>query len=153
MKKNLLGILIIMVIAVSFCIPAQAQNTITGIWKTVSDEGPDKGKEKSYIEIFEKNGAYFGKITKLLLKPQNTLCEKCKGDLKDKPVVGIVNTHDMKKTGSVDEELGEEYAGGTIMDPDSGKTYKCKMWVKGDVLTVRGYVGFIYRTQKWFRLK
>ena len=46
-----------------------------------------------------------------------------------------------------------KYAGGTIMDPDNGKTYKCKMWVKGDVLTSRGYIGFLYRTQQWFRVK
>lgn len=153
MKKILTGLMIIMFVAVFFCIPAKAQSTITGIWKTVADEGPDKGKETSYIEIFEKNGAYFGKITKLLLKPQDTLCDKCKGDLKNKPVVGMINMQDMKKTGNMDEEFGAEYAGGTIMDPENGKTYKCKMWVKGDVLTTRGYIGFFYRTGQWFRLK
>jgi uncharacterized protein (DUF2147 family) len=153
MKKILAGVIIVMFVFVFFNINVNAQSDIVGIWKTVSDEGADKGKDKSYIEIFEKNDAYFGKITKLLLKPQDTICDKCKGDLKDKPVVGLVNVQNLKKTGSMDSELGTEYADGTIMDPENGKTYKCKMWVKGDVLTVRGYIAFVYRTQKWFRLK
>jgi uncharacterized protein (DUF2147 family) len=59
----------------------------------------------------------------------------------------------MKKSGDMDEQIGDEYAGGTIMDPDNGKTYKCKLWLKSDVLTVRGYIGFFHRTQQWFRVK
>jgi uncharacterized protein (DUF2147 family) len=153
MKKILAGLIIFLFVIVFFTVNVNAQNNIIGTWKTVSDEGADKGKDKSYIEIFEKGGAYFGKITRLLLKPQDTLCDKCKGDLKDKPVVGLVNVQNMRKTGSMDGELGAEYADGTIMDPESGKTYKCKMWVKDDVLTVRGYIAFVYRTQKWHKLK
>jgi hypothetical protein len=53
-----------------FNVSVKAESAITGIWKTVSDEGIDKGKAKSHVEIFEKNGAYFAKATKLLLKPQ-----------------------------------------------------------------------------------
>ncbi|OGP67278.1 MAG: hypothetical protein A2W27_07170 [Deltaproteobacteria bacterium RBG_16_44_11] len=153
MKKYLMFISICVFAVVLFGGTVKAENEITGIWKTVSDEGSDKGKAKSHVEIFEKDGAYIGKVIKLLLKPQDTLCDKCKGDLKNKPVVGMIFLQDMKKTGKLDEELGEEYAGGTIMDPDNGKTYKCKMWVKGDVLTSRGYIGFLYRTQQWFRVK
>ena len=153
MKKILMGGMILLFVVVFFNVDVNAESTIVATWKTVSDEGADKGKDKSYIEIFEKGGAYFGKITKLLLKPQDTLCDKCKDDLKDKPVVGIINVQNMKKTGNMDEEFGAEYADGTIMDPENGKTYKCKMWVKDDVLTVRGYVAFVYRTQKWYRVK
>ncbi len=132
----------------------KAQGEVTGLWKTVSDEGDDKGKAKSYVEIFEKDGAYFGKVNRLLLKPQDTLCTKCVGDLKDKPVVGMIIFQDMKKTGKIDDTLGAEFAGGTIMDPDNGKTYKCKIWVKGDVLTVRGFIGIptLGRSQQWYRV-
>lgn len=132
---------------------AQAQSNINGIWKTISDEGADKGKAKSNVEIFDKEGEYFGKVVKLLLKPQDTLCDKCTGDLKNKPVVGMLIINHMKKTGTIDEDLGEEYTGGSVMDPDNGKTYKCKIWVKGDTLTLRGYIGFLYRTQQWIRVK
>jgi len=55
----------------------------------------------------------------------------------------------------VDKELGPEYTGGTILDPDEGDIYKCKIWVKDDVLTARGYIGvsLFGRSQKWFRVK
>ena len=153
MKKILVGVIIFMFVVVFFSATVKAESAFIGTWKTIADEGPDKGKAKAHIEIFEKNGVYFGKIIKLLLKPQDSICDKCEGNLKNKPVVGMINMQDMKKTGNVDEEFGEEYAGGTIMDPENGKTYKCKMWVKGDVLTTRGYIGFFYRTGQWLRLK
>jgi uncharacterized protein (DUF2147 family) len=154
MKKYFVTIFICFFAIVLLGSTVKAENEVTGIWKTISDEGSDKGKAKSHVEIFEKDNAYFAKVNKLLLKPQDTLCDKCKGDLKDKPVVGMIILQEMKKTGSIDTQLGEEYAGGTIMDPDNGKTYKCKLWVNGDVLTVRGFIGFslLGRSQQWFRV-
>lgn len=154
-KKYLIIIAICFFSIFAFSGAVKAQGEITGLWKTVSDEGDDKGKAKSHVEIFEKDGAYFGKVSRLLLKPQDTLCTKCVGDLKDKPVVGMIIFQDMKKTGKIDDTLGAEFAGGTIMDPDNGKTYKCKIWVKGDVLTVRGFIGIptLGRSQQWYKAK
>ncbi|MBF0573987.1 MAG: DUF2147 domain-containing protein [Desulfamplus sp.] len=153
MKRFVWGIVIFACAVLVYSVSVEADDTITGRWKTVSDEGTDKGHDKSYVDIFEENGVYFAKVTKLLLKPQDTLCDKCNGELKNKPVVGMIFLKDMKKSGSIDEKLGEQYAGGTVMDPDNGKTYNCKLWIKGDVLTLRGYIGFFYRTQQWFRIK
>jgi len=135
--------------------PASPQNIIIGTWKTIDDEGPNQGKASSHIEIFENSGIYSGKIVKLLLDPPGKLCDQCKGNLKNKPLLGMVILNGMKKTGNVDNKLGEEYAGGTILDPDSGATYKCKMWVKDDVLTARGYIGIslLGRSQQWHRVK
>ena len=65
----------------------------------------------------------------------------------------MIFLQNLKKTGKVDEDFGEEYAGGTIMDPDKGETYRSKMWVKGDTLTSRGYLAFFFRTQTWSRVK
>ncbi|TFH43214.1 MAG: DUF2147 domain-containing protein [Chrysiogenales bacterium] len=144
---------ILIVSVVLFGVPVKADNSALGLWKTIADEGKDKGKAKSYLEIIEKNGIYFAKITKLLIKPQDTLCDKCVGALKDKPLIGMAIMYNMKKTGKIDSTFGEEFAGGSIMDPDNGKTYKCKFWVKGDVMVVRGYLAFFYRTQRWYRVK
>jgi uncharacterized protein (DUF2147 family) len=90
-----------------------------------------------------------------LLDPPDKVCDKCTGALKNKPLVGMIILKDMKKNGKVDKEFGLEYADGTIFDPDNDKTYKCKMWVKDDVLTVRGFIGFslLGRNAQWFRLK
>jgi hypothetical protein len=137
----------------------KAEEPIVGTWVTVADEGKDKGKQTSYIEMFEKDGLFFGRITKLLLPPDadnpKDLCIKCSGDLKNKPMVGMVIVENMKKTGKIDPKLGMEYSGGTILDPDEGTTYKCRMWLKGDVLTTRGYIGISLfgRSQEWSRKK
>ncbi len=155
MKKILAGVIILLFVVVFFNTNAKAESTIIGTWKTIDDEGPNKGKTTSYIEIFENNGVYFGKITKLLIDPPDKVCNKCTGDFKNKPLIGMIILKDMKKTVNVDKELGIEYAGGTILDPDSGDIYKCKMWVKDDVLTARGYIGISLfgRSQEWLRVK
>ena len=46
---------------------------------------------------------------------------------------------------------GNEWSGGTIMDPATGDVYDCKLWVEDGKLKVRGYVAFFYRTQVWVR--
>ena len=54
---------------------AAAQSPV-GTWKTVDD---DSGDARSYVEIYEKGGMLFGKITKLLDKDPGVLCESCTG--------------------------------------------------------------------------
>jgi Uncharacterized protein conserved in bacteria len=155
MKKYFVCFMIIMLGIVFFSAGVKAQSPIIGTWKTIDDEGPDKGKASSYVEIFEKSGTYFGRITKLLISPADKVCDKCKGDLKNKPLIGMIILQNMKNTGKLDKELGLEYSGGTIMDPDNAETYKCKMWVKDDVLTSRGYIGISLfgRSQQWLRVR
>ena len=48
------------------------------------------------------------------------------------------------------QKNGDVYEGGEILDPKKGKIYKCKIWLENGVLKVRGYWGFIYRTQTWY---
>jgi uncharacterized protein (DUF2147 family) len=43
------------------------------------------------------------------------------------------------------------WSGGTILDPESGKVYDCKLWLENGRLMVRGYVAFFFRTQEWIR--
>jgi len=154
MKKIFTGIAIIMAAVIFFGMQASAEEKLAGVWKTIADEGADKGKAKSYLDITaDASGAYTARIKKLLLKPQDTKCDKCVGALKDKPLIGMAIFSNMKKTGKVDKDFGDEYAGGQIMDPDNGKFYRCKLWVKGDTMVVRGYLAFFYRTQRWYRVK
>ncbi len=115
---------------------------IEGKWKTIDDE---TGKAKSIVEIFKKSdGKYYGKIVQLLMKPENNNCVKCSDDRKNKPLVGLEIIRGLKKD-------GDDFEGGTITDPKSGKTYKCNITRDGNKLNVRGYVGFslIGRTQTW----
>ena len=45
------------------------------------------------------------------------------------------------------------YSGGTIFDPDSGKTYDSKMSMKGNDLNVDGCISFLCQGQEWHRVK
>jgi len=120
-----------------------AANSPVGTWKTIDDETK---KVKSIVEIYEKNGVVFGKIVKLIGESQDTKCDKCKGSKFNKPIVGMVFVWGMKKD-------GDKYEDGKILDPKNGKTYTCKMWIEDGNLKVRGYIGFFYRTQTWYKVK
>lgn len=121
-----------------------AQSPI-GVWETIDD---NTGKAKSYVEIYEDNGKLYGKIKKIIdPAKQDRVCEKCTGDQKDQPVLGMQILTDMKKS-------GKTWSGGKILDPESGSLYTCKIWLDGEnTLKVRGYIAFLYRTQTWNRIK
>lgn len=125
-----------------------AQNDVFGTWVTYDDE---TGKARSHVKIYEgKDGKTYGKITNILnpSKP-NPTCDKCSGSDKGKPIEGLVIIKSLEKD-------DDEYDDGTITDPENGKKYDCKIWIDeddSDILYVRGYVAFFYRTQKWKRLK
>lgn len=125
---------------------AQGGNSITGKWKTIDDES---GEAKSVVKIYEKEGKYYGKIVKLFRAPgedPDPVCEDCPEDdprYKEK-IIGMEIIKDLKKE-------GDEYIEGTVLKPDEGRIYKCKLWLENNNLKVRGYWGFLYRTQTWVR--
>lgn len=123
-----------------FALQASAADVL-GKWRTIDDE---TGQAKSIVEIYQKGGKYYGRVVDLLMKPDDTVCEKCPGDRKGKKIVGMDIITDMVKNGDV-------YEGGEILDPTKGKVYDCKFWLEGNQLKVRGYVGFFYRTQTWYK--
>ncbi len=127
---------------------AQASDSPVGLWRTIDDK---TGKEKSLVRVVEVNGEFKASIEKLFREPheeQNPNCDKCPGDRKNKPVLGMTIMTGLKKAGS-------EYDGGEILDPANGKIYRCKMWTAegGKKLNVRGFVGVavLGRTQVWLR--
>ena len=123
-----------------------AQSSPAGTWKTIDDE---TGEAKSHVEIYEQNGKYFGKIVKLLQSPEDTLCDKCSGSKKNKPIKGMVILTDL-------EPYKDYWSYGRILDPNNGKTYKCSLWMENDdTLKLRGYIGVsaLGRNQNWHRVK
>lgn len=117
---------------------------ITGKWATFDDVTHEK---KGVIEIYKKNQSYYGKIVKSFTSTSDKLCDKCKGDKQNKPIIGLVIIEKLK------EENGQ-YTEGTILDPENGKIYDCYIeLIEKDKLKVRGFIGFslLGRTQYWQR--
>jgi uncharacterized protein (DUF2147 family) len=138
--KLILSIVVFFIFQVSF------SQTIFGKWKTVDDE---TGMENGIVEIYEKAGKVYGRITEILEKEKKHFkCEMCEGEDKNKPVLGLVIIKGLKKK-------GDFYEGGKVTDPKNGKSYHCKMTLEGkDKLIVRGYIGISLfgRSQTWFRI-
>ena len=140
-KLFLLGILILVSCKVN-------SQSILGEWKTIDDIS---GNPKSILEVFETGGRIYGKVQRILEKgKENAKCIKCEGELKDKPVVGMLIINGLKNKSK------NEYSGGEILDPENGRKYRCKIWLNPknpNELKVRGYIAFFYRTQTWMRVK
>lgn len=120
--------------------------SILGEWETYDDKTNEK---KGVIEIYENNNQYFAKVKEIFTGPADATCEHCKGDKKDQLIIGLQIIEGLKKK-------GDSYEGGTILDPETGKVYKCYLELEEtDKLKVRGYVGFalLGRTQYWRRKK
>ncbi len=121
-------------------------NSVVGKWKTIDDE---TGNGKSIVEIFEQENKLYGKVLKVFPQPgksSDPVCRKCPGEKKGQKIVGMNIINGLEKA----EEEWEADDG--ILDPGNGKVYDCKLWLESkDKLAVRGYIGFLYRTQYWFR--
>lgn len=119
-----------------------ASQSIVGKWKTIDD---NTGEEKSIIEIYEKNGKVFGKVLAIFSKEDpDPVCDECDSDdpRYKRKIIGMEIIRNMVKDGN-------EYEDGDILDPENGKVYRCKLWVEGGDLKVRGYLGPFFRTQTW----
>jgi len=130
-----------------FSITFAGAQDVVGVWKTIDDQ---TNLPTSHVEIYKKGNTYFGKIVDILRDDPNALCTECDGDLKNKPIMGMVILSDMVKQDS------KTWTSGSIIDPESGKEYKCKIYLKSNLsLTLRGYIGapLFGRSQEWIRIK
>ena len=120
------------------------QNAI-GHWQVVDSDGKPGGKVDTYLE----NGQLFGRVTQV--RPGRTLqdvCDKCSGEYKDQRILGLVIMRNFHSD-------GDDWVGGTVVDPENGKEYKGKIWAEGsDKLHMRGYIGIslLGRTELWVRI-
>jgi len=147
MKKTAAALLIA-IAAPLVTAQAQAQATPAGLWKTIDDETK---QERSLVRIVDTGGTLGGRIEKLTdPAKQDAKCDKCEGARKDKPIIGMSIIEGVRK--NADEPYWD---GGTILDPNNGKTYKVRLTPKdgGKALEVRGFIGPFYRNQTWQRVE
>jgi uncharacterized protein (DUF2147 family) len=141
MKKNLLFIACLLLSAT--LVYGQADK-IAGIWV------PAKGT--SQVRIFKAtNGKYYGKVEWLKNDKDKLDVNNPDEKQRDKKVWGLMILKDF----SYNAEKNR-WDGGTVYDPDNGKTYDCYMWFNDDenTMTLKGYVlgmKFIGRAEDWTR--
>jgi hypothetical protein len=128
---------------------AYDHNTAAGFWQ----ETEDQGRPGAWFLFVEKDGLYEGRFVKMFKQPGEQeliqTCQKCTGDQKDAPMMGLTIVKGMKRNGN-------KYAGGSILDPRDGTVYHAQMELSedGQQLSVRGYLGIplLGQTQIWTRL-
>ena len=135
MKKNfLISLAILFAFMLQSFADTREADRILGFWFTENN--------KSKVEIYIKDGKYFGKI--VWLKIPNNEEGKPKVDKhnpnpeeRNKPLLGLLLIKDFV----YDED--DVWNDGYIYNPEDGKTYTSKMTLKdeGKTLNVRGYVG------------
>lgn len=143
LTPRLLGAFLVLCLACPLAVQAQ---DVLGKWKTIDDE---TGEPRSIVELFEKNGTVYGKVVKLIRTPDedpDPVCSDCgeDDDRYNKKIIGMEILRDMQKS-------GDAYVDGSILDPKNGRVYRCRIWIEGTDLQVRGYWGPFYRTQTWLR--
>lgn len=122
-------------------------NKVLGTWLNES------GKAK--VKIVRRGSKFYGSIIWLREpKYENGKIkvdkENPKKELRTKPIVGLEILKNFKYVGD------KKWEGGTIYDPENGKTYSCNITMKDyNTLKIRGYVGItlLGRTTTWSRVE
>ena len=151
MKWGLLGLVTAVVLAGAAYMVSPATgadlSSPVGEWRTIDD---NTHQPKGIVRIFETNGKLYGVVEKSLVEhPAQTKCDDCTDDRKGKPILGLDIIRGLQRD-------GDQWDGGTILDPENGKVYRCKMTLQngGQELAVRGFIGIslLGRTQIWQRV-
>lgn len=117
---------------VAFGAGAAMADPVEGIWKTEVDDG-----NYAHVTFAPCGAAYCGVISRTF----NGTGEYDSAN-KGKPIVW-----DMQAEGA------GKYDDGKIWQPSTGKIYRSKMQLEGDVLKVSGCIGPICKKQTWTRVQ
>jgi len=128
---------------------APAAPKVGGFWQAYFEDGQPSG----WFYFADKGGVAEGRLVKMYKKKGDTqdheFCDKCPGDKKGAPMLGLVIVWGMKKN-------GDKYEDGNIIDPRDGSIYNAELTVSpdGQKLFLRGYLGIslLGQTQTWTRL-
>lgn len=149
MKKIVVTLFVGILLLLSGVVAAGTEFKPDGKWIQYDDATK---KPHSIIQIYQQDGVYFGKILETFAlngKPPRKVCDLCKGEMHNAPIIGLVIMNNFKQL------QANNWGDGTIVDPSSGNVYSCKFSLSADgkIMKVRGFIGvsLLGRTQYWVR--
>ncbi len=122
----------------------RTRDAIIGLWVVAEKD--------AYIEIYRRDGAYFGRIAWLREDNNpNTGSQVTASDSRmyEEPRIGMLILRNFRFN-------GQDWEDGTLYDPTDGKTYKGVLTLdRKGMLHVRGFVGIrlLGKTTVWQRLR
>jgi uncharacterized protein (DUF2147 family) len=121
-------------------------DAVLGNWLTEED--------RAIVEIYRCDDRYCGRIV-WLKEPKNAEGMDKQDTENPDPTKRKRKILGLDMVWGFEYEGDNKWVGGKIYDPDTGKSYSCKMSLEGGALKVRGYVGIslIGRTTVWTRKK
>jgi uncharacterized protein (DUF2147 family) len=147
LMRTHLALLALMGVLACAATSADDLSSPAGLWEPLDSS---TGKPLGLIRIFERDGRWFGRIEPLPGDDVNERCTHCTDDRKGQPIIGLVIMRNLRRE-------GDEYVGGDILDPDTGKVYGCKFHLAngGHQLIMRGYLGIslLGSSQTWRRVE
>jgi uncharacterized protein (DUF2147 family) len=115
-----------------------------GNWTTLQE-----GRPVAIVKLEERGSRLFGTVVRLVdPRLRDPRCNHCEGAKRGRPILGMQVIWDLERD-------GDEWSGGYVLDPTTGKVYECQLELADDgtSLEVRAYVGvsWIGRTLVWRR--
>ena len=153
--KKFIFLTAVFVFSTVFCFGADQAE---GFWISVDEKS---GKATAGWEIYTVGNKLYGKILSVSGHPQDVKATNCKDSYRGFTVPGKVNEMTVVGTPWIfDLTLDRPgvWSGGSIIDPDGGSMYKCKITFHPrdgkkymvDTLEMRGEIGLgIGRSQYW----
>lgn len=106
-----------------------------------------KGQPRSVLKFYIIHDELRADVVKILLK-NGTYCDHCKGNLKNKPYLGMTIIRGLKLKNN-------KWINGEVLDTDTGNTYSCNISLStdGQTMYLHAYKGIplFGRTVNWKR--
>ena len=127
---------VILTMALALMAVAGYSQDVLGKWITEAGD--------AQVEIYKSGDKLNGKIIWLAKGPETTDSHNSDEKLRSRKLMGVNILSGLSQSKN-------KWEGGRIYNPKNGKNYKCSIWLDGDKLKVRGYLGMFYETQTWKR--
>lgn len=148
MKRFIILITLLFSTTALFC-----QEDISGLWESHDGAGNRTGE----IKLYMKDGLLYGTITKAYHPKtgeeiSDMICEGCRDKYNGQNIIGMTVVCGLEYDCNKEAYCGHS----ACFAPEKNMIANCKIWLDKedhDIIYLRGYLGILFETQKWYRLR